>query len=810
MIFSRWWDGLSTDLEFAIATLRKHWAESTAVLLTLALGIGATAVAFAIVRAVLLEPLPYNNAARLVAVASSLRGDEASMSYPDVLDYQAGGRQMSDSAAFLRYALTLEGNGKPERWRGLVVGSQFLNILGLRPAIGRDFNSQDDIPGNRALLISNGLWRSKFAADQRILGKTMRLEGQLYTIVGVLPPTFFFRRDPQFLASLGSWLPPRPNSALGSLDPLGRGNHLGLRLLARLKDGASPESLEAQLDSVARQLERLHPRTNEEMGAQVQPLEVYIFGKHAGPIVAVTMAVVCTLLLAMANVMCLQLGRASARTQEMAIRSAVGATRWRIVRQLLTESLLLSGLSGIFGVLLTWAALPIVLGFLPNEMPRLSTITLDPKTLVFAIILSTAVGLLTGLIPAVWARSDPGSLLKQGGRGATASSGQNRFRETLVVTQVALSLVLSAGAAVAIDSARKQQQVPLGFESEGRFSTVIDLPLKRYSDQPAQRRFADELLTRLRALPGVTLAAITNVIPLGGGESEDVFEVYGRPMKAKPIADMLTASPDYFKAMGITLIAGRYFSNQDIEGGPQVTIVDETLAKRYWPDRSALGQKLRQGSSEWLSVVGVVKGVRKKNLSGPQSPQIYRPFLQDTWPYFGVILKTSVPPETLVRAVELEVSKMDADLPLLMPRTLRSAVDEQLQQPRLVALIVGSLAALALLNSAIGLYGAMSYSVGRRTGEIGIRMALGATKQQVAGLVIGRAVALTTLGLLAGSALALILKGTVENLTGGSVNVTVVVVAGSVLTAVALVASILPAIRAARIEPMAALRQVAQ
>jgi len=782
---------------------RARWISSAVIGAGLAFGIGTNCAVFSVVEAALIRPFPYPQAEQLVVVQSGFQGEDAPLSLLDMKDYRRAARQLEVTAPFLQRGLTLEGALKPERLRGLVAGAGFLEMLGVRPMLGRTLNEHDDLPGLRSVLIGYRVWQERFGADPKIVGRSIVLDGESYTVVGVLPEGFAFGRLQQFVASMGSWVPPRPDPELGTGDPWGRGNRLGLRMLARLRRDTSVQQAEDELEAIAATLSKEHPQTNERITARTTPLREYWFGNVKRALWLVQSAATCALVLICLNIGALQAARSAERTEEMAVRVSLGATTGVLFSELLKENLVLALAVGSAGAAVAGLALPVIRNLLPERL-LFAAPALDWGVLGFALIVSLGVGLIASIGPAlVAARVDPAILLKDGNRTSTTGRGRGLLRDGLVLIQVGAALVLVTAALWSAVAARRLEEQPLGFDSRNRLTAVLTLPERRYPNAPAQRQFSEELLRRLKALPGVQQVAHANALPLGGYPSEGQYEIFGSNAKVRPVADYVQVSPEYFNAMAIPLLAGRTFSPADRPGSQRVVIVNEVLAKRFG-GRNALGQRLRlETSGEWLTIVGIVGSVRQQKLDDSEHDQIYWPYAQDPWPYYGLVVRTAGSPAALVTSIERTVLNLDRDLPLLEVRTYDEVIQAQLQQPRLVAVLLGAMAVLALLNAALGISGAMVLAVAERNREIGIRLALGATETGLVVRFVGRGIALSFGGIVLGAPLALFVRSAADL---GEAQPTLLVIAAMTLASIAAVASYLPTRIALRSEPMRIIR----
>lgn len=798
-------DGLRADLRFALRSLRFRPLLSATVVATLAVAIGAGTALFSVVNGVLLRPLPYPGPERLYGVLGVARvngSENANLSPPDVADLLAGSGTLEGIAAYSVSSAVLAGGGDPEPVRvGLVTGG-FFDVLGVPPALGRLFLADEDQRGkHRVVLLSDALWRSHFGSDQEIAGRTATLNGVDYTVVGVLPAGFT-GPQPQAFDDPGLWRPV-------PLDPTSRGGHW-LKGIARLKDGATPDQAQAELETLAAVLERDHPATNTGRGFRLVPLRESIVAGVRPALAALMGAVLFLLLIACANVAGLLLARTHERRREAAVRTALGAGPWRMVRLVLTEALVLALLGGAAGVILALWGTDVIISLSGRSIPRSDEIGVDATALGFATLLSIAAGLLFGLVPALrLARGDLSPALKEG-PGARVAAGGRRLREALVVAQMALSLVLLIGAGLLGGSLDRLLRVPAGFRTEDVLTFEVDLPGSRYPDDARVLAFYDSLLDRLAAMPGARAAGAVNIVPLSGGNSCDSFTIAEHsplPPGQEPCAEARVSSPGYFRALGIPIREGRGFGPHDVAGAPPVALVNEAFAKRFLPGEEPIGRHLDAGGAV-REIVGVVGDVRHFSLADEAAPEYYMPLAQLPVSGLTIAVQTERDAAALAPAVRGALRTLDAGLAPDHVLTVEDLLAGSLRQPRFRAVVLGALAVSALLLAAIGLYGLMSYTVGQRVHEIGIRMALGAGRRQILRLVLGRGVWLVTAGLLIGLAGAALLTPLLSGLLYGVRAGDPATYAGlsALLASIALLACLVPALRAARVEPMRVLR----
>jgi putative ABC transport system permease protein len=797
------------DLRFSLRMLVKNPGFAAVAAITLALGIGANTAIFSVVNAVLLRPLPYRDPSRLVLMnESSQQLPDMSVSYPNYLDWRDRSRSFERIAAVQPAQYTLSGVDRPERLGGWNVTADFFATLGVTPVVGRDLSARDDRPGAPPVaLLTYGLWQRRFGGDPSVVGRALTLSGRSVEVVGVLPQTFrFYYGDADLFLPLGI-----------DADRLkDRGDHPGIYVVARLKPGATPKTAFADMDAIARSLEAEHPETNSGNRVAVKLLQDDVVSILRPVLVVLAGAVGFVLLIACANVANLLLARASTREKEIAIRRALGASRRRVLRQVLTESALLSLLGGGLGLLLAAWLSDVLLSLVPAGLPRMDEVRLDGTVLGFTLLLSLLTGLVFGIAPAWQAsRSDVLEPLKETARGSSSGRGQQRFRSVLVVSEVALALVLLAGAGLMARSFERLQEVRPGFRPGNVLSAQLVLPEIKYKTRPEIIAFADQLLARVGALPGVEAAGTVNPLPLTQEGWQTDYQIEGRPVPARgeaPNSDYHVVSGAYFKAMGIPLVRGRLFDDSDREDTTPVVLVNETLARRYWPEGDAVGKRMRTGSVDqpgpWLTVVGVVGDVRQYGLDQEQKTQFYRPGRQLALHPMSLVLRAQGDPEALAAAVRRAVQSIDPDQPIYNVRSMDSLLATTLAPRRLSLLLLAAFAMTALLLAGVGIYGVLAYSVTQRTHEIGIRMALGARRADVLVMILRQGIRLVLIGAALGVAAAFGLTRLMSSLLFG-VSPTDPATLGAVclvLVGVALLACIVPARRASGVDPMIALR----
>jgi putative ABC transport system permease protein len=810
------------DFRFAIRQLIKNPGFTIIAALALALGIGANTAIFSVVNAVLLRPLPYPDPERLIVLRETTEAFTwGAVSYPNYLDWREAQRAFTDLALLRRDTFNLStpgGQSEPSQVGGARATSNFLSIMGLSPRLGRDLVEPDDRAGSaKVVMISERLWQERFGGSPAAVGEKLIVDTVSCEIVGVFPSSLRYPRNTDVILPL-SELRAAPNV-------LQRDNHPGFIAIGRLKPGITWKQADADLDNIARELERKYPDSNTNRRIRTQPLLEVAVGDYRHALNLLLAAVGCVLLIACANVANLQLARALARSKELAVRAALGASRWRLARQLLTESSVLAFFGAALGVILAIWSLDAILALSPPKIPRFHETRIDLSALIFTAGVALGSGVLVGIWPA-WQISRTASLTnalhEAGTRGGSGGLRRHRTRALLVVTQVALAVILLAGAGLTLKSFWRAQSEPIGFEPRGILTMLITLPKARYDKPEKIAAFHTQLLDRIRSLPGVDSVAMGANVPFDETEWDSSFHLTGSP-PVKPgqesQAENNVVSPDYFRVMGMRILRGRGFGPEDIAGRPRSVIIDESFAKRYFPNVDPIGQHLDDNQSMEknpppTTIVGVVPRTRneapgEENVERLHLPQIHYCAAQFPAEENTLLVKvTSGHPLALASAVKKEVLALDPDQPVASISTMEKNIGGSLATRRLTMTLLGAFAGLALLLASVGLYGVMALSVTQRTRELGIRMALGAARWDVFRLVIGQGITLISIGIGAGLLGSIAVSRALSGLLYGvgSLDITALAIAILSLTFVAMLACWLPARRATLVDPIEALR----
>jgi len=805
-----WLDTVIQDLRYGARMLRKNPGFTAIAVLTLALGIGANTAIFSVVSAVILRPLPYANPQQLIVLRETTQSvGPHSPSYPDFLDWRKQSRSFSQMAAINNREFNLSGVAQPENISGYVVSANCLSMLGVRPFLGRDFLPSEDAPGTAPIvLLSYALWQSHLGADPSAVGKSITLDGRSFTIIGVLPPNIRLLEKTDILAPIGVWA--------GDTDMTDRGDRGDMDAVGRLVSGASISQAQAEMDTIAANLRKEYPATNSGVGISMASLRDELVGDSRPPILVLFGAVVFVLLIACVNVANLFLVRGAARAREIAVRQACGASRQRLVRQMLTESFLLAFLGGGLGILFGALGIEGLRRLVSMDMLQGAIIGMDRSVLLFSGAMVVFVAIAFGLVPA-WQASQPHvqETLKDGGRSSTASAAQHRLRGVLVMAETALALVLLVGAGLMMKSMYRLLQVDPGFRPERVLTMEINLRTAQYSKPEASSNFWRQVLDRVRALPGVDTAALGTVLPLSGNHNRGDITIEGLPTPDPgkfPHPDFHMVSPSYIDALSIPLLRGRNFTDADTDTASQVALINATMARRFWPNEDPTGKRFHfghPGSTEpWMEIIGVVGDTKLYGLSNPSRLELYLPLQQSHPNDMFLVLRSAIDPASLTPAVRDAVASIDKDQPVFNVNTMKQLVDASVATRHITLVLLGLFSGLALLLAAIGIYGVISYSVQQRTHEIGIRMALGAQRSDVLRLVVGQGVKLAALGIAIGIAAAFGLTRLMASLLFGvgAYDPVAFVTAAIILLLVAIAACYIPARRAIAVDPMVALR----
>jgi putative ABC transport system permease protein len=814
------------DLRFAFRMLAKASGFTAIAVFTLALGIGANTAIFSVVNAVLLKPLPFPAPQQLIALGNidmreKGQTDLNALSYPDFFDLRDQNRTLANVAVYRDRSFALTSEEGATSLPGLKVSGEFFDVLGIKPQMGRAFVRDDEQAGGGAggfkVIISNDFWRKHFGANPNVIGGTITLDRRPYTVIGVMPAGFQFpiQNDPidfyistaEDAANFDGTQPPTTE----------RGNH-SLHPVARLKAGATLGQAQSDLSTIAAALAKQYPDSNSNRGVRVIPLREEMIGEVRTALYILFGAVVCVLLIANANVANLLLARASARGKEIALRAAMGASRFRIIRQLLTESVLLAGLGGVFGLLLAQWGTAALVKTVPQNIPRISNIQLDASVLTFTLLVSLATGVVFGLVPA-WQAShvDLNSSLKSGARTGSAGENKGRVRNALVIAEVALALVLLISAGLLIQSFARLGRVQPGVRTERLLTARIAPSGVAYPKNENVIAFYDQWLPRIRAIPGIQSASTIVPLPLSGSNLVTSFDIEQSPLpeSQRPVASVHIIATDYFKTMGIPVGRGRVFDERDRFDSAPVVIVNERFAQKYFPGQNVIGKRIKPGfaaddnGEKVREIIGLVGNVKHVSLRNEDSPEMYLPETQMPARATSIVIRTSVSnPSAITNSLRKELAAMDTTIPLTNVRVFDEYISRSLARPRFNTLLLSIFAGTALLLTTIGIYGVMAYSVAQRTNEIGIRIALGAARANIFKLVIGQAMTTVAISVVIGLIGAFAATRLLNSLLFGvsawdPITFTAIVL---LISLAAFLAAWLPARRAANVDPIVALR----
>ena len=803
--------GLETflqDIRYGMRSLLKKPGFTVTAVIALALGIGANTAIFSVINAILLRSLGYRAPESLVMLWEknvTLQRDRNVVAAANFSDWRKHSVSFEQMVGVWDARANLTGNGAdPEGIKAQLVSAAFFSTLGVQPLVGRSFTPEEEQTGNDLVVVlSERLWRKRFGADPAILGKVVTLSGRQRTVIGVMPAAFHFL-DPEVVA----WAP----FALDPMQFTRENSGRFLRVVARLRSGVTLRAAQTEMSAIASQLEQQYPKYNKNWDVNVLPLYEQIVSDVRPVLMVLFAAVAFVLLIACANVANLQLGRAAARHKELALRAALGASRTRLIRQLLTESVLLSIIGGALGVAIAFWGIHALIAFAPDNIPRLHEITIDPRVLGFTLAVSVLTGVLFGLMPALQAsRVDLNDALKESARGSTGARGRV-LRSVFVIAEVSIALVLLIGAGLMIRSFARLQQVKTGFASENVLTMRVQLPTAKYR-QPEQRvEFFKRAQERIAALPGVEAVGAISFLPLTGLASSTSFAIDAQPAPRpgeEPGTEVRVVTPGYFRVIGVPLLKGRALDERD-GAESRVVLINETFARKYFPNEDPLGKHITLSWEPKASdeIIGVVGDVRETSLEREPNPAIYWPHPREAYQFMNLVVRTPVEPAHIAATLQKEIRALDPDQPLTDVRTLDAVVAKSIARPRFNTLLLTIFAGVALILASVGLYGVMNYSATQRTHEVGIRMALGATRRDIMRLVVGNGMMLTLTGIIIGVLASWSLTRVMANLLFGvtATDLPTFVGVSAVLAAVAFVANYIPARKATRVDPVIALR----
>jgi predicted permease len=822
-------ENLLQDVRYGFRMLVNKPVFTIVAVLTLALGVGANTAIFSVVNAVLLRSLPYRDPHQLVRISFNNPGVgmlRVPYSVPELEDLRTRSGVFDQVTAIGSASVNLTGGKQPERLELLVATPNYFSTLGTVPQLGRLYGPQDFALGFASVaVLSDSVWRRSYGADPNVIGRTVRLDSDPYTIIGVLPPEFrhpgrTISRDVEVFCTAGFSADPAPKPARSTrFIPLSIG---------RLKTGLTLEQAQARLTAMAIELRRDFPTdypAQNKWTIEIEPLQESLVGPVRPMLLVLLGAVILIVFIVSLNIANLLLARATARQQEMAVRSALGATRGRMVGQMLTESILLSLIGGVAGVAMAISNLKFILRFVPASIPRLNEVDIDWAVLAFALLISLLTGLVFGLAPAIHStKSTLSSAVREGGRGTGYGAKTGRLRDALIVSELAFAVVLMIGAGLLLRTLQHLLQEDPGFNPTQVIAASVNLPvpndptLDSYADRGRLNAFNRELLRRMNAIPGVDLAGTTSDLPASGQPGSNLLVIEDRPQESQDMrAEVIRASPEYFKVMQVPLVSGRFFDTSDDDRKQPVAIIDETTARHYWAGRDAMGRRIRFGqdpTQPWITIVGIVKDIKNDGLDVAGIPHFYTSVYQKpdrvfTDREFSVVLRTSLPAAILEPRIRHEIASIDPILPVFNVASMDDAIDASLASRRFSADLVGGFAAIALLLASIGIYGLLAYMVGQRSREIGLRVALGAGRADILKLIVTKGIVLAGVGIIVGVVLSAATASAMATLLYGvrPHDPAVFVVVPLLLFSVAVLASYIPARRAMKADPVIALRE---
>jgi putative ABC transport system permease protein len=816
--------GFWQDVRYGFRLLKKNPGFTAVAVITLALGIGANTAIFSSVNAVLLKPLPYERPERLFLLwerFSRLGLDRVVVSASEFSDYRDQATGFEQIAAFDYASFNLTGGGEPERIQGAVVSASLFPLLGVKPLLGRTLRPEENNPGqDDVAVLSHGLWQRRFGSDTAAVGKRILLNGRSFTIVGVMPKEFKFPLPlfnvvgGEFVEAADLWLP-----VIFSERQLKVRGSRAYGVIVRLKPGVSQTQAQAELDVLTNRFARQFPEAYPEnigFGARLYSLKEQASGSIRRPLLVLLASVGCVLLIACVNVASLLLARSSARQREVAIRAALGAERLRLIRQFLIESFLLAFIGGALGLLLAFLSVDFIIALGAATVPRFKEIKLDLWVFCFTFAASTMTGILCGLAPALQiATPDVSARLKEAGRSLTEGPGHSRLRSILVVSEIALALVLLICAGLLIQSFLRLHDVHPGFNPRGVLTMELSPPTSTYPSGRSVSAFFQQVVKHLETVPEVRSAGLVSILPLSGSNNDDFFFIEGRVSRDPadiPDEELRVIAGDYFQAMEIPLLTGRYFTAADSEEAPRVVIINQALARRYWPGEKALGKRITKGDPQanprWFTVVGVVGNVKHQGLDVEVKPEFYFPHAQYPQSSMIITVRSVSDPRRMTAAIRQAIRNVDKEQSVANVRTLDEVISDSVAPRRLSAVLLGLFSAVALTLASIGIYGVLSCLVTQRNHEIGVRMALGAQRKDILNLIVGRGLRLSLLGAAVGVAVSLVLTRFLEGMLFGVGQTDPPTFVGVclILVGVSLLACFLPAHRAAKVDPMVALR----
>jgi putative ABC transport system permease protein len=796
------------DIRFGIRVLTKNRGFTLVALLTLALGIGANTAIFTVVNAIVFRPLPFTAPEQLVGVwTKDLQrpGSQYPASLPTFRDWQQQSRSLGGLAAYAFNRFHISGKEGQDETRGVFTTTNFFDVMGVAPKLGRSLQPADE--HERVVVLSDELWRRRFNSDPGALGKSIDLNSETFTIVGVMPPSFRFPTPDIELWSSLAPMYSLPGSSVG--DWINGRSLRGYRIVGRLQNGVSVEQAQAEMSSIAERLAQTYPDSNAGTGVVLVPLRTQIVGDYQKPLVVLLIAVAFILLIACANVANLMMARTAARDREIAIRRAMGAGQMRLIRQMLTESILLSAVGGAIGLLLAGWGVQLLLGLTPKSIPRLEGVSVDRWTLLFTFGVSIGTGMLFGLAPAWHARRlSLNETLREGGRGI--AGGVKRVRGLLVMSEIALAVMLLVGAGLMLKSFQKLTDISPGFNTENLLTMSVGLQVARYPDSARQVAFFEQALQRVRTLPGVIAAGAATSLPPTYIQQSTGFTIEGKAEEAgkqPPTAIYIPATPGFVEALSLPLVRGRAIADADTAQAPGVVVINQTFASRYFANEDPVGRRITI-SGVLCTIVGVVGDAKYQGLGVEAGPQAYVPHAQSPYPGMRIAVRTSTDPSSLISAIRAQIQSVDSEEGPTRFATMTQLLSESVAQPRFNTFLIGLFAALAFILSAIGIYGVINYDVTQRTGEIGVRMALGAQSADVVKLILAQGLVLTigglVIGLVGAFALTRFLTGLLFEVK--PTDPVIYIAVAALLALVAVAACLIPARRATKVDPLVALR----